>query len=203
MEIIVLSPSGFLITSGCGLYLYARFKYERLTPMFDNFATLKDYLRSNPSLQSKSCVVVEGTLTQEKNATSNTEKVSTHSLEKDKPSSLSTDFCFLSDSNGVCIRVKSTKAFARLVAKRKGEQPHVHDSEDHLGILGYALIDGQEVCLTPLQYDKTMSAILARRKTRKRLLYAGSCLLILSGCVVLNAVVTFVLPAIRAYKIFQ
>ena len=105
------------------------------------------------------------------------------------------------DSNGVYIRVITRGKFTHLLSKRTVSQSH----ERHLGILGYASSDGQsqEVHLMPLECDRSIAAVVASRKKRKRLLYVGSGLLILSGCVLLKAVVIFVLPILRAYKIFS
>ena len=208
LEIIVLTPSGVLIASGCGLFLYSRFKYGRPTPMFDNYATLKDYLRTNFSIRSTSLVVVEGTLSQaelspEKLTTNNSEfedEAITHS-QKAKACTTLSGSSLLTDSNGVYIRVITTDKFTHLLSRRTVSQSH----KCHLGILGYASVDGQsqEVHLMPLECDKSMTAIVASRNKRKRLLYVGSGLLILSGCFLLKAVITLILPVIRAYKVFS
>ena len=209
-EIVFLAPSGVLIASGCGLYIYSSFKYGHPTPMFDNFATLKDYLRTNCSIRSSCMVVVEGTFTQESSLqklaidqSAGDEGQVTTSSQKIKASTTLSGSSLLTDSNSVHIRVLSRSKFTHLLSKRTVSQSQKH--ERHLGILGYASTDGQsqEVHLMPLEYDKSMAAIVASRKKRKKLLYVGSGLLILSGCVLLKAVVIFVLPVLRAYKIFS
>lgn len=58
----------------------------------------------------------------------------------------------------------------------------------HLGIFGCAALSnpqGDEIILTPAEVDKSLAITVANRKSRRYLLYAGSCLLIFSGCVVI------------------
>lgn len=217
MEIVVLLPSGLLVASGCVVYFYTRYRYGRPNPMFDDFASLKAHLRSDISLNSKSHVVVEGTLTQysqqqlsqtsQDSLLTDSEKNAINSPKGNKLSNESSHSYFLTDSNGVSITVTSLQKFTHLFAKtgkNLTKVSHSHDVHDNqLAILGYASFHNDEIRLTPLQYDKSMSAIVFHRKSRKWLLYAGSCLLIVSGCVVFNFVFSFILPIIRAYKFLR
>ena len=61
----------------------------------------------------------------------------------------------------------------------------------HLGLFGRASLDGvNEVTLVPEEVDKSSAATVAKRKCHKRLLCAGSFILILGGAAAL--VVNFI-----------
>ena len=213
-------PSGLLIASGCSLYFYSRFNYGPPLPVFENFAKLRQHLGSTSLKERRGYVVVGGTVS--KVAENDGVKgASDTSKGETSTSDISVPF-FLVDSEGDSITVTSVHPALKInlmVEKIKKEAnlrksglpsqqllPHtagalITETQLAIGLYGLASIENNQVVLYPSEADVSVSSIVAKRKSRKRKLYAGSCFLILSGGALF--VIGVVLPVIRVYKLLR
>ena len=215
-DVFGLIPGGILIVGGCAVYLYTRYKYEPPASEFKDLAELKQHLSAGrPGFQiSDSSVIVEGTVAKLAESSVRSEnagiegaarKVLSASQGKTSTvSDISVPF-LLTDPNGQSIRVTSVHRALRVsqVMERVWEEPSPKPGGVpvrrelmltfgiHLGLFGRASLDGaNEVTLVPEEVDKSSAAIIAKRKCHRRLLYAGSFILILGGAAAL--VINFV-----------
>ena len=199
-------PGGMLIAGGCALYLYTRLKYAQTVSVFKDFGQLKQHLQACDNIY----VIVEGTVTKlaensvrSKNAgiEGAARKVLSTSQEKVSTiSDVSVPF-LLVDLNGQSVRVTAVHHALRIslvmekIWEEERRRPNIPTTQElmltfgtHLGIFGCATLsnaEGGEIVLTPGEVDKSLATTVANRKSRRYLLYAGSCLLIFSGCVVI------------------
>ena len=199
-------PGGVLIAGGCALYLYARLKYVPTVSKFEDFGQLKHHLGACDNLTDR-CVIVEGTVNKlaensvhSKNAGiegAARKVLSTIQGKTSTVSDISVPF-LLVDPNGQSIRVTTIHRALRIslvmenVWEEKSGTPIVPTTQElmltfgtRLGIFGCATLSSDEIVLTPKEVDKSLAVTAASCKSRRYLLYAGSCLLILSGCVVI------------------
>ena len=204
-------PGGVLIAGGCAVYLYTRYKYEPPASKFKDLAKLKQHL-SNFKGAPEHCnylnVIVEGTVTKLAENSVRSEKagiegaarkVVTSSQGKiSTVSDISVPFLLI-DPNGQSIQVTSVHRALRvnLVMEKVWEEPSTKPGVlarrelmltfgTCLGLFGRASLGGaNEVTLVPEEADESSAATIAKRKSQRRLFYAGSFILIFSGAVAL------------------
>ena len=199
-----------MIAGGCAVYLYTRHKYEPPASEFKDFAELKQHLskcqpgRSHDSLN----VIVEGTVVKLAESCVRSEKAGIEGAARkvltmtqgktSTVSDISVPFLLI-DPNGQSIRVTSVHHALRVsqVMERVWEEPSAKPSVPvrlelmltfgtHLGVFGRASLDRtNEVTLVPEEVDESSAATVAKRKSQRRLLYAGGFILILGGAVAL------------------
>jgi hypothetical protein len=174
----------------------------------DDFAELKQNL-SVGSGRGDSSVIVEGTVVKlavnsvrSENAgiEGAARKVLSSSQGKTSTvSDISVPF-LLTDPNGQSIRVTSVHRALRVsqVMERVWEEPSARPGGvpirrelmltfgTHLGLFGRASLNGaNEVTLVPEEVDESLTVTVAKRKSQRRLLYAGSFILVLGGAAAL------------------
>ncbi len=203
-----LIPGGILVAGGCAVYLYTRHKYEPPASEFKDLAELKLNL-SVGSGRGDSSVIVEGTVVKLGENSVRSEnagiegaarKVLSSSQGKTSTiSDISVPF-LLTDPNGQAIRVTSVHRALRVsqVMERVWEEPSTRPGGDpvrrelmltfgtQLGLFGCASLNGaNEVTLVPEEVDESLTVTVAKRKSQRRLLYAGSFILVLGGAAAL------------------
>ena len=207
-------PGGILIAGGYAVYLYTRYKYEPPASEFKDLAKLKQHLsKSAPEHSNSLYVIVEGTVTKLAENSVRSEKagiegaarkVVTSSQGKTLTvSDISVPFLLI-DPNGQSIQVTSMHRALRvnLVMEKVWEEPSTKPGVPArrelmltfgtcLGLFGRASLGGaNEVTLVPKEADESSAATIAKQKSQRRLLYAGSFILIFSGAAAL--VISFI-----------
>lgn len=210
-----LLPSGVLIASGCTLYLYTRFNYGPQAPAFENFTKLRQHLVSSTSLKQRGYVIIEGTVRKVTKDDDNEGDLKTTKLgETSTISDISVPFLLI-DREGESITITAVKSPLNIkltVEKTQKEalekqnndqtsQSLLPLTEAQLGVYGFASMEDNQIVICPSEVDVSLSAIVARQKSRRRKLYAGSGFLVLSGGALF--VIGVVLPVFRVYKLLR
>lgn len=206
-SVLGVIPGGVLVAGGCAVFLYTRLKYEPTASEFKDFGQLKYHLLNCDN--HKSNVIIEGTVTKlaensvrSKNAGiegAARKVLATVQGKSSTVSNISVPF-LLVDSNGRSVRVTAVHQALRisLVMEKVWEdagsgRPNIPATREQmltfgtrLGIFGCAILSkADEITLAPEEADESMAVTSSSRKSRRRLLYAGGWLLVLSGCAVL------------------
>ena len=198
-------PSGVLIAGGCAVYVYAWLKFEPPVPGFRDFVELKQHLSASP--KQRGYVIVEGTVAKLADSSVRSEKagvegaarkvMTTYQGKTSTVSDISVPF-LLVDPEGQSIKVTSVDRALRVglvmekIWDEPSTKPNIQATQElmltfgtHLGLFGCALVEGGKITLTPEEVDKSLSITIASRKSQRRLLYTGSCILLLSGIALL------------------
>ena len=199
-------PGGMLIVGGCAVYLYTRLRYEPPTPEFKDFHLLQQHLLQCKNRRDN--VIVEGIVTRLGDRSVRSEKAGIEgaarkvTTTKEGKTSTSSDISvpfLLVDANGRSIKITSVENALRIsnVMDNVWDEPNDQRElmlkfDTTLGLVGPAsLSQSDEVTLIPEEADKTLAISAANQRYRRRLLYAGSAVMILGGLATIVLIGTF------------
>ena len=189
-------PGGLLIAGGCAVFIYTRIKYERTICTFKDLEGLERHLLASD--KGRSYVIVEGTVAKLAENSIRSKKAGIEGAARKvlnkaggkttTASNISVPFLVV-DPNGCSIHISSIHQALRIsrVMEKVWDDPSSSELMlifgTQLGLYGCASLNEaqNEITLTPEEVDESLAVTVSSRNLQKRLLYAGSFILVLGG----------------------